>query len=212
MNLRLCIVLFVSMAVVTVKGLPGLGDSLWSKLSATSLKSAPLFADDQIARSFPKTAPFPNPKEEPRKSKPLVETKLAVPLVSEDQPMLKLLPEAFSSKPQKKEPEVLVKTRSNPDAESDESVVPIFAKLLLGDPNRPQLASTENLRKINWRSVETELELPNKHTMPMVKELLLKTEELLRVFLEIQQESNGFVDDVRRHNRNARKEYIGYFN
>ena len=97
-------------------------------------------------------------------------------------------------------------------ADSSAPEIPIFAKLILGDPSKPKLATVESLRNINWRSVQTNLELPNKHTIPMVDELLQKTEELLRLFQELKLESNGFVSDVETHNENALKEYIGYYN
>uniref|UniRef100_A0A182SQJ8 Uncharacterized protein n=1 Tax=Anopheles maculatus TaxID=74869 RepID=A0A182SQJ8_9DIPT len=207
MSSRLCVVLFVSVAIVTVKGLPGAADGLWSKVASSSLQSSParhLFANQQYARSFPDDQVVPVVKEDPKK------VKVSVPIVPADEPKVKKLHEAFTAK-QKKQPEVYVKTRSD-KTESGEPRVPIFAKLILGDPAHPKLATVESLRKIDWRSVETFLELPNKQTMPLVNELLQKTEELLRLFQELQLESNGFVEDIEQHNENSAKEYIGYYN
>uniref|UniRef100_A0A4Y0BDF2 Uncharacterized protein n=1 Tax=Anopheles funestus TaxID=62324 RepID=A0A4Y0BDF2_ANOFN len=210
MNSRLCILLFVSMAVVTVKGLPGLADGLWSKLASTSQQSTPvqhLFVKQQSARSFPGAAPVQQPKAKPRTT-----PKAKGIFPNEAEPKLKLLQEKFA-KQQKKQPVVHVKTKTNPSNErSNESEVPVFAKMILGNPARPQLASVEDLRKIDWRTVQTSLELPNAQTIPLVNEMLQKTEELLRVFRELQTESNGFVDDLQEHNRNSNKEYIGYYN
>uniref|UniRef100_A0A904A5M4 Uncharacterized protein n=1 Tax=Anopheles quadriannulatus TaxID=34691 RepID=A0A904A5M4_ANOQN len=205
---HLCIVLFVSVAIVTVKGLPGIADGLWSKVSSSSLQASPvhaLFANQPFARAFSSEEPVlvEKPKEpEPNKVQSVVPPKLktAVPVLPEElkEKLLAVEPET---------PQVVVKTA---DASAPE--IPIFAKLILGDPSKPKLATVESLRNINWRSVETSLELPNKHTMPMVDELLQKTEELLRLFQELKLESNGFVSDVETHNENALKEYIGYYN
>uniref|UniRef100_A0A182IGY1 Uncharacterized protein n=1 Tax=Anopheles arabiensis TaxID=7173 RepID=A0A182IGY1_ANOAR len=205
---RLCIVLFVSVAIVTVKGLPGIADGLWSKVSSSFVQASPahaLFANQPFARAFSSEEPVPvqKPKEpEPNKVQSVVPPKLkaAVPVLPEE-----LTEKLLAVEPEK--PQVVVKT-----ADSSAPEIPIFAKLILGDPSKPKLATVESLRNINWRSVETSLELPNKHTMPMVDELLQKTEELLRLFQELKLESTGFVSDVETHNENALKEYIGYYN
>uniref|UniRef100_A0A8W7PXG2 Uncharacterized protein n=1 Tax=Anopheles coluzzii TaxID=1518534 RepID=A0A8W7PXG2_ANOCL len=205
---RLCIVLFVSVAIVTVKGLPGIADGLWSKVSSSSLQASPahaLFANQPFARAFSSEEPVPveKPKEpEPNKVQSVVPPKLkaTVPVLPEE-----LKEKLLAVEPEK--PQVVVKT-----ADSSAPEIPIFAKLILGDPSKPKLATVESLRNINWRSVQTNLELPNKHTIPMVDELLQKTEELLRLFQELKLESNGFVSDVETHNENALKEYIGYYN
>uniref|UniRef100_A0A182QZE7 Uncharacterized protein n=1 Tax=Anopheles farauti TaxID=69004 RepID=A0A182QZE7_9DIPT len=223
MNTRLCVVL-LAVAIATVKGVPSPSANLWAKVGSSALSSTPvrrLFDQQQhhhqsvAARNLPEepaavpVAPAVKKAEEKRPTEPAAK-KANAPESATIQQKLTKLHEAFAPVVERKQRVVQVKTARSES--NGTPYVPMFAKLILGDPAHPKLATVEKLRNVNWRNVETELELPTKHTIPQVDDLLQKTEELLRLFQDIQLESNGFVEDVQRHNENAEKEYIGYYN
>ncbi|KFB45819.1 hypothetical protein ZHAS_00013681 [Anopheles sinensis] len=198
MNCRLFFVL-LSVAVIAVKGTAGAGEDIWAKyalkptLSTTPVKAPALQLQKkeqpQVKAAVPEGRSVPTTKS--ARNEPEVE-------VEED------VDETASEK--KPIPTIIL------DGPPPKREIPIFAKMILGDPQRPKLATVEEMRKYDLRSVSMGLELPNKNTIPLTKELLEKSAQVLRLFQEIQEESNNFVLDIEKHNENSDKDYIGYYN
>uniref|UniRef100_A0A182J5J1 Uncharacterized protein n=1 Tax=Anopheles atroparvus TaxID=41427 RepID=A0A182J5J1_ANOAO len=188
MNCRLFFLL-LSVAVAAVKGNSSTGEGMWAKYAKKSLLTTPVKA----------------PVQQPEVQEAVPQARSVPTKSARHEPVVEPVVEPEAEPAEKVETPSIILDYVPPKRE-----IPLFAKTILGDPQHPKLARVEDMRKFDLRSNSYTLELPNKHTIPLTKQLLEKTSELLRLYQEIQEESNGFVEDVEKHNANEATDYIGH--